>query len=81
MRCPRCGFDYVADEEFSSDGETPLRQVIIYPSPILRSPTAAVGPHDSSPPLPEWRIELRERVRAFQARRAVEANNQPINKT
>jgi hypothetical protein len=79
MRCPRCGFDYIAEEEFSDPCENSLHQVIIYPSPILRVQAAAVGPADP-PPQPSWRVELRERVRAFQARRAVGAANQPLSK-
>ncbi|MBI3951106.1 MAG: hypothetical protein HY314_11710 [Acidobacteria bacterium] len=67
MTCPSCGVAISYQGHYCKNCGSVLR-------PSMTNATFVRPLHDEAPTLPSWRLEVRERVRAFRARRQREAD-------
>lgn len=75
MKCPRCGFVQSAAQQTCRYCGSKLSPSVLIPFPKVRG--ASATDQASTPEVPEWRVELRERVRAIRARKGLQVNPSP----
>lgn len=72
MKCPRCGFVQSAAQQTCRYCGSKLAPSVLIPFPKVRG--SSTTEQASTPEVPEWRVELRERVRAIRARKGLQVN-------
>jgi uncharacterized RDD family membrane protein YckC len=77
MKCSKCGFAHTAQEKVCQNCGNTLQRPILIPFPVPSSQAGRRATASGPPLIPEWRIELRERVRAIRERRELEAATLP----
>ncbi len=74
MKCPRCGFVQSATQQTCRYCGSKLTPSVLIPFPKTRLGSSS----EAEPPkVPEWRVELRERVRAIRARKGLPPSSIP----